>query len=156
MQLSKFLLQPALQELEKSAANLLLVNRMMPDYDEGHALFGMVMARRGRPRVAYPSLMQALHLNPNNIRARKALDQIRPLLKGQLPDPQPADIVFDTYPSKAPHQLVQVRHGDSGKRIHDGIEVEFHENGRLKRFLDISMGQSKGAEVTWDMDGRRL
>ena len=156
LQLSKFLLQPALQELEKSAANLLLVNRMMPDYDEGHALFGMVMARRGRPRVAYPSLMQALHLNPNNIRARKALDQIRPLLKGQLPDPQPADIVFDTYPSNAPHQLVQVRHGDSGKRIHDGIEVEFHENGRLKRFLDISMGQSKGAEVTWDMDGRRL
>jgi tetratricopeptide (TPR) repeat protein len=156
LQLARFLLVPSFEDLEKSAANLLLVNRMMPDYDEGHALFGMVMARRGRPGVAYPSLMQALHLNPNNIRARKALDEIRPLLRGQLPDPQPADIVFDTYPSKAPHQLVQVRHGDSGKRIHDGIEVEFYENGRLKRFLDISMGKSNGVEMTWDMDGRRL
>lgn len=156
LQLARFLLVPSFEDLEKSAANLLLVNRMMPDYDEGHALFGMVMARRGRPRIAYPSLMQALHLNPNNIRARKALDEIRPLLKGQLPDPQPADIVFDTYPSKAPHQLVQVRHGDSGKRIHDGIEVEFYENGRLKRFLDISMGKSNGVEMTWDMNGNRL
>jgi tetratricopeptide (TPR) repeat protein len=156
LQLARFLLQPSFQELEKSAANLLLVNRMMPDYDEGHALFGMVMARRGRPRIAYPSLMQALHLNPNNIRAQKILNKIRPLLKGQSPDPQPADIVLDTYPSKAPHQLVQVRHGDSGKRIHDGIEVEFYENGRLKRFLDMSMGQSNRVEMTWDMDGRRL
>jgi tetratricopeptide (TPR) repeat protein len=156
LQLARFLLQPSFQELEKSAANLLLVNRMMPDYDEGHALFGMVMARRGRPRIAYPSLMQALHLNPNNIRAQKILNKIRPLLKGQSPDTQPADIVLDTYPSKAPYQLVQVRHGDSGKRIHDGIEVEFYENGRLKRFLDISMGQSNGVEMTWDMDGRRL
>lgn len=156
LQLARFLLVSSFEDLEKSAANLLLVSRMMPDYDEGHALFGMVMVRRGRPSVAYPSLMQALHLNPNNIRARKALDEIRPLLKGQLPDPQPADIVFDTYPSKAPHQLVQVRHGDSDKRIHDGIEVEFYENGRLKRFLDISMGKSNGVEMTWDMDGSRL
>ena len=63
---------------------------------------------------------------------------------------------MDAYPSKAPRQLVQVRNGDSGTRIPDGIEVEFYENGRLKRFLDIPIGQTKGAEVTWDMDGRRL
>jgi tetratricopeptide (TPR) repeat protein len=156
LQLGKFLLGSSSRELEKSAASLLLVSRVMPDYDEVHALFGMVMAVRGRPRIAYPSLMQALHLNPNNIRAQKLLEKIRPLLKGQPPDPQPADIIVNTYPSKAPHQLVQVRHDDRGKRIHDGIEVEFYENGRLKRFLDISMGQSNGVEMTWDMDGRLL
>jgi tetratricopeptide (TPR) repeat protein len=156
LQLARFLLKSSPRELEKSAANLLLVNRMMPDYDEGHALFGMVMARRGLPRIAYPSLMQALHLNPNNTRARKTLAEIRPLLKGQPPNPQPADILLETYPSKAPRQLVQVRPGDSGTHIPDGIEVEFYENGRLKRFLDVSMGRTKGAEITWDIDGRRL
>lgn len=156
LQLARFLLVPSFQDLEKSAANLLLVSRVMPDYDEAHALFGMVMALRGRPRIAYPSLKQALHLNPNNTRAQEMLEKIRPLLKGHTPNPQPAEIVLDTYPSNAPRQLVQVRHGERGERIHDGIEVEFYENGRLKRFLDISMGQLNGAEITWAMDGERL
>jgi len=156
LQLARFLLVPSFQDLEKSAANLLLVSRMMPDYDEGHALFGMVMALRGRPRIAYPSLMKALHLNPNNTRAQEMLEKIRPLLNRPPPNPQPAEIVLEVYPSNAPRQLVQVRHGERGERIRDGIEVEFYENGRLKRFQDISMGQLNGTEITWAMDGELL
>ena len=156
LKLGQILLGPPFQELEKAAGNLLLAIRHMPNYDRVHDLFGIVMAKRDRPRIAYPSLMQALRLNPNNIRARKKLEEIRPLLKGQTPDPQPADIILDTYPSLAPRKLVQARRDTSGNRVLDGIEVEFHENGRLKRFLDIKQGKPNGFEITWDTDGRLL
>jgi tetratricopeptide (TPR) repeat protein len=156
LKLGQILLNPPFQELEKAAANLLLVSRQIPNYDWAHDLFGIVMAMRDRPRIAYPSLMQALRLNPNNIRSRKRLEDIRPLLKGKTPNPQPADIILDTYASSAPRKLVQVRRDTSGNRVRDGIEVEFHENGRLKRFLDIKQGKPNGLEITWNKDGRPL
>jgi len=156
LKLGQILAGPPFHELEKAAANLLLAIRHMPEYDRAHDLFGIVMAKRDRPGIAYPSLMQALRLNPNNIRARKILEEIRPLLKGQTPDQQPADIILDTYPSFAPRRLVQARRDSSGDWVLDGIEVEFHENGRLKRFLDIKQGKPNGLEKTWDSDGRLL
>ncbi len=156
LKLGQILLGSSFRELEKAAANLLLVSRAMPEYDEVHALFGMVMAMRGRPRIAYPSLMQALRLNPKNIKAQKMMEQIRPLLRGQTPEPSPAEILLDTYPSMAPSQLVQVRRDDRGNQVRDGIKAEFHENGRLKRFLDIDAGKPNGVEITWDIDGNLL
>lgn len=156
LKLGQILVGPPFQDLEKGAANLLMAIRQMPDYDRAHDLFGIVMAKRGRPRIAYPSLMHALRLNPNNNRARKKLEEIRPLLQGQTPDPHPADIILDTYPSFAPRKLSQVRRDTAGNRVLDGIEVEFHENGRLKRFLDINRGKPNGLEITWDTDGRLL
>ncbi len=87
LKLGQILLGPPFQQLEKAAANLLLVSRQIPNYDWAHDLFGIVIAMRDRPRIAYPSLMQALRLNPNNIRSRKRLEDIRPLLKGKTPNP---------------------------------------------------------------------
>lgn len=144
------------RDREEAAANFLLISHQMPYYDWGHALFGIDMAERGRPRIAYSSLMEALRLNPNNTEARKSLDQIRPVLVGQQLDPQPLSVQFSRYPSAAPRKLVQGRFDASGQFLPDGIEVEFYENGRLKRFLDIERGKPKGLEATWDAKGKQL
>jgi tetratricopeptide (TPR) repeat protein len=145
-----------LKNREEAAANLLLINHQMPYYDWGHALFGIGMAERGRPRIAYSSLTEALRLNPNNTDARRKLDQIRPALAGQELDPRPFSVQMTRYPSSAPRKLVQGRLNSSGNFIADGIEVEFHENGRLKRFLDIDQGKVKGLEMLWDAAGKQL
>jgi len=52
--------------------------------------------------------------------------------------------------------LVQGRLDTSGQFVADGIEVEFHQNGRIKRFLDIELGTVKGLEITWDDKGTQL
>jgi len=143
-----------LNNLEEAAANLLLVTQQMPYYDWGHALLGIDIAERGRPRVAYPSLMEALRLNPNNLTARRKVEQIRPLLAGQELDPGPLTVQMTRYPSAAPHKLVQGRIESGGQFLPDGIEVEFYENGRLKRFLDIEQGKVVGVEMTWDENGK--
>lgn len=144
------------RDREEAAANLLLVSQQMPYYDGGHALFGIDMAERGRVRIAYSSLMEALRLNPNNTNARKSLDQIRPSLAGQELDPRPLSVQLSRYPSGAPHKLVQGRLDSSGRLLPDGIEVEFYENGRLKRFLDFERGKPKGIIATWDAKGKQL
>lgn len=144
------------QKREKAAANFLLVIQQMPYYDWGHALFGIAMAERGRLRIAYPSLMEALRLNPNNSAASQKLAQIRPSLGGQKLNSRPFTIQLDRYPSAAPRRLVQGRLDPNGNFIPDGIEAEFHENGRLKKFMDIDHGQAKGLELTWDKNGKLL
>jgi tetratricopeptide (TPR) repeat protein len=144
------------RDREEAAANFLLVSHQMPYYDWGHALFGIDMAERGRPKIAYSSLMEALRLNPNNTAASQKLAQIRPLLAGQELNPQPPFIQLDRYPSGAPRRLVQGRINAGGELIPDGIEVEFHENGRLKRFIDIDQGKVIGREKTWDASGKQL
>jgi tetratricopeptide (TPR) repeat protein len=155
--LGQVLLDPKFRKLEEAAANLLLVTQLMPYYDWGHALFGIAMADRGRPRIAYPSLMQAQRLNPNNSAARQKLAQIIPMLQGAKPGPQPFLIRFDNYPSStAPHLLVQGVRDAGGRFIQDGIEAEFYENGRLKRFTDFEKGVRDGDEFSWDEAGRLL
>ena len=156
LKLGQILLDRRSRKLEEAAANLLLVTQLMPYYDWGHALFGIAMAERGRPGIAYPSLMQALRLNPNNGDARRKLAQISPLIRGQEPSPQPPLIQQDYYPSTAPRRLVQGRRNASGQFILDGIEVAFYENGRLKRFTDYEKGVRHGAEISWDSDGGLL
>jgi tetratricopeptide (TPR) repeat protein len=145
-----------LRHREEAAANFLLVSQKMPYYDWAHALFGIDMAERGRVRIAYSSLMEALRLNPNNTNARKSLDQIRPSLAGQELDPRPLSVQLSRYPSGAPHKLVQGRLDSNGRFLPDGVEVEFYENGRLKRFLDIERGKPKGLIATWDDKGKQL
>lgn len=154
LQLGQFLLSPSLQELEKATANLLLITREMPEYDRAHALLGMVMAMRGRPRMAYPSLMEALRLNPNNLRAQALLTKLRPLLDGQKVEEQPASLVLETYPSRAPRRLLQVRRDGRGKQVVDGVQVEFFENGRIRLFSDHVMGTLL-AEMAWDNEGHQ-
>jgi tetratricopeptide (TPR) repeat protein len=156
LKLGQILLDRGSKNLEEAAANLLLVSQQMPYYDWGHALFGIDMAERGRLKIAYASLMEALRLNPNNVEARRKLDQIRPSLAGQDPEPQPFTTRMTRYPTSAPQKLVMGRLDSSGQFVPDGIDVEFHANGRLKRFLDIDRGKAKGLEVTWDAEGKEL
>jgi len=156
LKLGRTLMTPSYSQLEEAAANLLLVCQQMPYHDVAHQLFGLAMVRRGRPRIAYASLMEALRLNPNNRSARTTLDQIRPLLKGQSFSQYPANILLDIYPSFAPHKLVQVSRDSNGRPVSDGIEVEFYENGRIKRFLDTDKGIPNGVEMVWDTNGRLL
>lgn len=156
LKLGQILLDRRSRNLEEAAANLLLVCQQMPYYDWGHGLFGIGMAERGRPRIAYSSLMEALRLNPNNNDVRRRLEMISPLLAGQKLNPQPLSIQMSRYPSSAPHKMLQGRSDSNGDFVPDGIEVEFHENGRIKRFLDIDQGKAKGLEITWDTDGKEL
>lgn len=149
-------LNPPFVQLEEAAANMLLVCQQMPEYDEAHQLFGLAMARRGNVRIAHASLMEALRLNPNNAGARMTLAQIQPMLGAQpanLPLPIP---LLEIYPSLTPRRLAQVRYDANGRSVPDGIEVEWHENGRLKRFQDFDMGVRHGLDLTLDAEGRLL
>jgi tetratricopeptide (TPR) repeat protein len=154
LKLGQMLFKRPFLQLEEAAANLLIVCQQLPYYDLAQQTFGQVMAKRGRPRIAYASLMEALRLNPKNAGARKTLSQIRPLLGRQLPSPKPSQILLDIYPSRAPRELIQMRRDATGRPVPDGIEVEFYENGRIKHFVDIDYGKRNGIEMSWDTEGR--
>jgi tetratricopeptide (TPR) repeat protein len=156
LKLAENYLNPKFLQPEKAAAQFLLFSHFSPSYDRAHALYGHVMARRGRMDLAYPSLMEALRLNPNNTAAKEYLAEVLNALGAQLPNPTPAPTRLDTYSSKAPRMLEQVRPGPDGHPFIDGIKVEFYENGRLKYFADVKQGKLDGAEMTWDPDGRLL
>ena len=141
---------------EEAAANFLLVSQQMPYYDWAHALFGIAMAERGRPRIAYSSLMEALRINPNNDAASRKLELIRPSIAGMKLDVQPPIIHLDHYPSSAPHTLIQGRLDGNGNFIPDGIEAEFYESGRLKSFIDLEHGKAISQEMKWDENGEPL
>jgi tetratricopeptide (TPR) repeat protein len=143
-------------QLEEAAANLLLVCQQMPFDDLAYQFFGLAMAKRDRMNVAYASFQEALRINPENLVVQKALAQFPQIPESQTLGPQAINIVLDVYPSLAPRKLVQVRRNSGNRSVPDGIEVEFHENGRLKRFLDIDDGLPNGFEITWDKDGRML
>jgi tetratricopeptide (TPR) repeat protein len=156
LKLAENLLEPQFLQLEKAAANFLLVTQQMPSFDRGHSLYGYTMFRRGRLDVAYASLMEALRLNPNNTRAKTTLPQIRQIMGSQTANPQLAQPMLSLYPSRAPMILTQMRRTADGRFVIDGIKVEFHENGRLKYFADMSGGKLHGFAMTWDADGRLL
>jgi tetratricopeptide (TPR) repeat protein len=141
---------------EEAAANLLLVCHFMPSKSDPQALFGISMARRGRLEIGYASLLEALRLNPGNHNARAALAWTQSQLGGQPSDDQPPQTMLEQYSSRAPRKLLQVRYDAAGRPVPDGIEVEFHENGRIKRFLDVVRGERHGLELTWDASGKAL
>ena len=141
---------------EEAAANLLLICYYNPSKSDPQALFGISMGRRGRLDIAQASLVEALRLNPNNENARVALAWVQSVAGGQIPSSQQPEILLDQYPSRAPRKLVQMRYDASGRPVPDGIEVEFYENGRIKRFLDVDRGVPNGLELTWNPDGRLL
>ena len=155
LQLGQFLISSPLNELEKAAANFLFVTKTVPDYDNAHAFFGTIMAKKGRPEIAYPSLMESLRLNPNNLRAQKSLEQVRRLLENQKPTPWPAEIELKAYSSGGPHRLTQLRKNVTGEFISDGVEVEFHRNGRIKNFKVMAKGKII-EEATWNFEGENL
>jgi len=143
-------------QLEEAAANLLLVCRLIPYDDAAFQYYGLAMAKRERLRITYISLQEALRLNPKNNTVKNALDQYPELDKNGPPIPQGIKILQDNYPNGAPRKLMQVSLDAKGQGIPDGIEVEFHENGRLKHFQDIDWGVPNGWEITWDAEGHEL
>jgi len=143
-------------QLEEAAAHLLLVCKKMPYDDLAFQFFGLAMAKRDRMRIAQASLLEALHINPKNLTVKKALAQFPKLSGDQALNLSAPNILLDAYPSLAPHKLMIVRSDSKGWEIPYGIEVEFHENGRLKRFLDLDQGVPNGLEIILDKDGRIL
>jgi antitoxin component YwqK of YwqJK toxin-antitoxin module len=112
------------------------------------------MAERGRPEIAYPSLMQALLLNPNNSSARQKLAQVKPQLNGQESLGQPPLVRLDYYPSSAPRTLLQGYRDAGGGFIPHAIAAVFYENGRLKQMTDYADGLKHGTENLWDSEGK--
>ncbi|MBI5441068.1 MAG: tetratricopeptide repeat protein [Deltaproteobacteria bacterium] len=156
LKLGLALVSPPYSQPEEAAANLLVVTQQYPQYDVAHELFGLALAKGGRLGPAYASLLEALRLNPNNVNARMTLAQVQSALQGQSPNPQLANPLLEIYPNITPRRVVQVRYDASGRAVPDGIEVEWHENGRIKRFLDVAQGVPNGLELTWDPGGRLL
>lgn len=153
LKLGQALIYEPFMQLEEAAANLLLVCQRMPNYDAGYQYFGLAMARRGRLDIAYASLMEALRLNPGNTGAQQTLAQVRQMMGGPPSDPQLPSIRLDSYPGLAPRKLEQLRRDANGRSISDGIEAEFYENGRLKRFRDLSQAVPNGFDMSWAPDG---
>jgi len=156
LKLGSTLLNPPFLQLNEAAANLLLVCQQNPGSDVAFQLYGQAMARRGRFNIAYNSLMEALRLNPQNQGAQEALARIRPFLRDQSAAPRPGKILVETYPTSLPRKLVQMGHDVHGRSVPDGIEVEFYENGRVKRLVDLKKGVRDGFEIAWDPQGRIL
>lgn len=148
------LLNPSHFQPEEAAAHFLLVCQQLPTWDEPQEYFGKAMAMRGRLDLAFSSLQEALRLNPNNAVARQTLSKVRQMLGGQTLNPKLPQIILKTYPSVAPRKLLQVRSSATGRPVPDGIEVEFYENGRVKRFQDFQKGLADGLEIEWNKDGR--
>ena len=139
-----------------AAAHILLASVFWPENDMTHQIFGLIMAERRRYAVAYPSLLEALRLNPRNTEAESALARLRELLEPEERNSAPPKVTLKRYPSGAPRQIVQVRPDTTGRYIPDGILTEWYEDGELERFLDYANGVPHGAEVTWDPSGRVL
>jgi len=120
-----------------------------------HQILGLIMAERGRFAVAYPSLMEALRLNPRNTEAESALVRLREILGPGLRGDSPK-VTLKRYTSGAPERIVQVRANASGSFVPDGIATDWYESGEPRRLLDYADGVPDGAEVTWDPTGRIL
>jgi tetratricopeptide (TPR) repeat protein len=139
--------------LEAAAAHILFASVFSPENDMPHQIFGLIMAERRRYAVAYPSLLEALRLNPRNAEAKRALTRLRELLGPDARGDSPK-VTLKRYPSGAPRQIVQVRSDATGRYVPDGISTEWYEGGELERFRDYADGVPHGAEVTWDPSGR--
>jgi len=139
--------------LEAAAAHILLASVFSPENDMTHQIFGLIMAERRRYAVAYPSLLEALRLNPQNIEAERALARLRELLGPEAFGDSPK-VTLNRYPSGAPRQIVQVRPDATGRYIPHGISTDWHEGGELERFRDYADGVPHGAELTWAPSGR--
>jgi tetratricopeptide (TPR) repeat protein len=156
IKLGQTLNDPSLHEMEKAAANLLLVFQQVPWHDDALTSFSLVMARRGRLGVAYDCVTEALRLNPKNGKAQLILAKIQTALKGKNVRPIPFQVELEIYPSRAPRKLVQMRRLSGGRLVPHGIEVEFYENGRLKSFKDLVEGKIHGRVKTWDEEGKAV
>jgi tetratricopeptide (TPR) repeat protein len=141
------------RSLEAAAAHILLASVFMPENDMAFQVFGLVMAERQRYDVAYPSLLEALRLNPQNTEAESALARLRSLLGPEARGDSP-QVSLTKYASGAPRQIVQLRPDATGRPVPHGILTEWYESGELRRFLDTADGAAHGAEVTWDLSGR--
>ena len=141
--------------LEAAAAHILLASTFMPENDMTHQILGLIMAERERFAAAYPSLLEALRLNPRNREAESALARLREILGSELRD-TPPKVTLNRYPSGAPEQIVQVRPDATGGFVPDGIATDWYEGGEPRRLLDYADGVPHGAEVTWDRSGRVL
>ena len=142
------------RDLEVAAAHILLASVMWPENDMTHQTFGLAMAERGRLEVAFPSLRQAVRLNPRNTDAERALARMRELLGTRANDLVAPRISVTSYPSGAPHEIVQMRLNETGREIPDGIWTEWYEGGEPKRFVDYAGGVPHGVEITWNPDGK--
>jgi hypothetical protein len=145
-----------LMQLEEAAAQLLLVCKKKPYEDAAFQYFGLAMAKRGRMRITYTSLLEAQRLNPENVTVKKALEQMPREFDRQALGAQNRKILLNVYPSQAPSKLTQLYFDDNGRSIADGIEVEWYDNGRIRRFLDVDWGVPNGLEINWAPDGRML
>jgi len=156
LKLGLALVNPPFNQPEKALGHLLLACQQMPFLDVTHEFFGRVMVKRGRLDIAYASLQEALRLNPNNSSNQKTLAWVRKALGGLTFNPELPQIMLEIYPSRAPRKLVQLRSDSNGRPVRDGIEVEFYENGRVKRFQDFQKGLADGLEISWDQEGRTV
>ncbi|MEJ2199838.1 MAG: tetratricopeptide repeat protein [Desulfuromonadaceae bacterium] len=146
---------PFLQR-EEAAANLLLICRELPYDDSAQQFFALAMAKRDRLRIAYYSLREAQRLNPKNLAVQKALEQLPQYAAREAQNPQVFKTQLELYPSEGPKKMVQMSRARNGRLVPDGIEAEWYENGRIKRFLDWEQGLRHGLELRWDANGQLL
>jgi len=139
--------------LEAAAAHVLFASVFMPENDMTHQILGLVMAERHRYDVAYPSLLEALRLNPRNRQAESALARLREILGPEVRE-DPPKVTLKRYPSGTPEQIVQVRPDAARGFVPDGIATEWYEGGEPRRLIDYANGAPHGVEIVWDPSGQ--
>ena len=153
LQYGLIFLNKPFRNLELAAAHILFAMAFGSENDMAYMTFGLAMAERGRYPLAYPSLVEAVRINPQNAEARSALNRLSELIGPDVRNPGQPKVTVDKYPSGIVSKIVQVRPDATGRYIADGISTEWYENGTLKRFVDYAAGVPHGVEINWSPEG---
>jgi len=124
--------------------------------DRTHLLLGTAMAERGRHTDALAHFLEARRINPGNIFAGQAIQQMQSRLGGIPENIILQKVTLKKYPSGTVSRIVQVKPDKSGRYLADGFWTEWHESGALKRFVEYVRGIKTTTDLTWDKNGKAV
>ena len=139
-------------DLEAAAAHFLLASVLWPEDGAAHEKLGLVMAERGRFRLALASLAEARRRDPGRPEIARVMERVRQAAGGgPLPPPE---IIVERYPSGTARLVAQARRDASGRRLLHGLYTEWRPDGTLARVVSYVGGAPRVA-TSWNEEGER-
>jgi len=118
------------------------------------SLLGLAMFEHERFDLAYPLLLEAQRLNPDDEVTDQALKELARIVsqpESEFPLPK---ISIVRYPSGVPREVLQVVTDAAGQEQRHGVYTEWHEKGGIKRYAEYVRGLPHGFDLRWDEGGR--
>jgi len=143
------------KRMAEGAAHLLLADAFGRN-GSTLSLLGLAMFEHGRYGLAYPLLLEARRLNPDDKITVQALAELKRVIPERVAGMPLPKVSVTRYPGGAPHEILQVILDAEGREKPNGIYTEWYEDGDLKRYTDYVMGFRRGIDVRWDDAGRLI